>query len=312
MNELYRNKVKGKLYRLLYTMNKNTRIMIQTPVGLTEERDTGEGVGQGTLEGALISAVNLDNGVNDMFHNSEYEVSYGDVELQPLLYQDDVFRLALDIESAQIGNDKMETMAETKLLDFNLDKSCFLVMGGKRPRQEIEDKLALNPLQLCGSDMKKEDKFKYLGDYLSSLGLAGSVEATVNKRKGLVTRSIFEIRTVVEDCRSQICGGLTAGLDMWELAVIPILTNNAECWLDISSKTIQELEKLQLMFYRCLLSVGSGCPIPSLYWETGGIMMKYRIIKKKLLFLHHVTTLPSSSNFLSDPKHAANMWTCIL
>ena len=52
-------------------MNKNTRISIQTPVGLTEERDTGEGVGQGTLEGAIISAVNLDNGVQDFFHDSE-------------------------------------------------------------------------------------------------------------------------------------------------------------------------------------------------------------------------------------------------
>ena len=54
LNEVHRNNVKGKLYRLLYEMNKNTRISIQTPVGLTEERDTGEGVGQGTLEGAII------------------------------------------------------------------------------------------------------------------------------------------------------------------------------------------------------------------------------------------------------------------
>ena len=295
MNELYKNKVQGKLYRLLFEMNKNTKISIQTPVGLTEEKDTGQGVGQGTLEGALVSAVNLDNGVGDMFHDSEYEVSYGDVDLRPLLYQDDVARLAHDIESAQMGNDKMETMAETKLLDFNLDKSCFIVVGNKKKRQEIQDKLALTPLQLCGSDMKQEEQAKYLGDYLSHLGLAGSVAATVNKRKGLVTKSIFEIRTVVEDCRSQVCGGLTAGLDIWELAVIPMLINNAECWLEISSKTIQDLENLQLLFYRCLLAVGTGCPIPSLYWETGGLLMKYRIIKKKLLFLHHVTNLPNCS-----------------
>jgi hypothetical protein len=35
-------------------MNRNTRISVQTPVGITKEHDTGEGVGQGTLEGALI------------------------------------------------------------------------------------------------------------------------------------------------------------------------------------------------------------------------------------------------------------------
>ena len=35
MNEVYRNDVKGKLYHLI--MNKATRIVVQTPVGLTEE-----------------------------------------------------------------------------------------------------------------------------------------------------------------------------------------------------------------------------------------------------------------------------------
>ena len=32
MNELYKSGIKGKLYRLLYNMNKNTRICVQTPV----------------------------------------------------------------------------------------------------------------------------------------------------------------------------------------------------------------------------------------------------------------------------------------
>ena len=50
-----------------------------------------------------------------------------------------------------------------------------------------------------------------------------------------------------------------------------------------------------LDFYRCLLAVGSGCPIPSLYWETGGFMMKYRILQAKLLLLHHIATLPGDS-----------------
>ena len=67
------NEVRGKLYRLLFEMNENTKISVLTPVGMTEEKDTGEGVGQGTLEGALVSAVNLDNGVNDFFYDSEYE-----------------------------------------------------------------------------------------------------------------------------------------------------------------------------------------------------------------------------------------------
>ena len=119
MNEVYKCNIKGKLYRLLFQMNKNTKISVQTPVGITEESDTGEGVGQGTLEGGLVSAVSLDKGVNDFFCDSEYEVNYGEVALQPLLYQDDEARLSTDLESVQMGNTRMEALAETKLLDYN-------------------------------------------------------------------------------------------------------------------------------------------------------------------------------------------------
>ena len=78
-------------------MIQGSSVQLQTPVGLTEESDTGEGVGQGTLEGAIVSAVNLDSGVNDFFHDSEHEVNYGGVEIKPLLFQDDVARLSSDI-----------------------------------------------------------------------------------------------------------------------------------------------------------------------------------------------------------------------
>ena len=77
--------------------------------------------------------------------------------------------------------------------------------------------------------MKQEEKAKYLGDWLSCHGLADSVETTVRKRKRLVTMSIFETRAVVDDCRSEVCGGLAAGLDTWELAVLPMLLYNAQC-----------------------------------------------------------------------------------
>ena len=132
LNELYKNEVRGKLYKLLYEMNKDTKIKVRTPVGDTEERDTGEGWGQGTIEGAICSAVNLDNGVRDFFTGSEYEVSYGDLMLGPALFQDDVSRLCEDPVSVQMGNDRMEAMAETKLLDFNMEKSCLIVIGKKR------------------------------------------------------------------------------------------------------------------------------------------------------------------------------------
>ena len=295
LNELYRCGIKGKLYRLFYALNKNTRFSVLTPVGLTEEISRGEGLGQGTGEGALISAVNLDGGVRGYFANNDLEVSYGNVKMGPVLFQDDVARMAEDVESAQCGNDKMEVLAETKLLDYNLEKSCFVVIGSKKACREVNKKLANRPLMFCGKPMKREKQGKYLGDWLSEDGLSVSAALTIDRRIGLAKHSVFEVRAVLNDCRSSITGGLLTGITIWESAILPKLLYNAECWFNISKASIKKLENVQLCFYRMLFSVGAGCPISILYWDTGGLTMKFRILKKKLMFLHHVKTLPDDS-----------------
>ena len=143
--------------------------------------------------------------------------------------------------------------------------------------------------------MKMSNEEKYLGDQINCNGLAASVEATIKKRIGKVTKSIYDIRAVIEDVRIYVAGGLTAGLDIWELAVIPYLLNNCDTWFGISEHSVKLLDNLQNQFYRVFLKIPTGCPIPSLYWECGGLIMKYRILKKKLLFLHHLETLDETS-----------------
>ena len=53
---LYQRGTRGKLYRLLYEINKDTKV--KTALGVTEKEDTGEAIGQGTNEGAMIFTVN--------------------------------------------------------------------------------------------------------------------------------------------------------------------------------------------------------------------------------------------------------------
>ena len=38
----------------------------------------------------------------------------------------------------------------------------------------------------------------------------------------------------------------------------------------------------------------TGCPIPVMYWDCGGLLMEYRIIKKKLMFVHYLANLEDS------------------
>ena len=83
----------------------------------------GPTVTQGSSEGAIISAVNLDNGVREEFHDELKEddeeegkeqedesniakVMYDDVRIHPLLFQDDVWNAAETVEDAQKVNKK--------------------------------------------------------------------------------------------------------------------------------------------------------------------------------------------------------------
>ena len=92
-----------------------------------------------------------------------------------------------------------------------------------------------------------------------------------------------------------VIGGLTTGLEIWNLAVLPYLLGNAECWMEIPKKAINVLNSIQNDFLRSLFQTGNGTPISALYWDTGSLMIENQIMQRKLLFLYHLMTLPENS-----------------
>ena len=62
------------------------------------------------------------------------------------------------------------------------------------------------------SVIAEKQEEKYLGDILSSEGLAKSVQCTVKDREGKVKGSIYELRAIIENFRMQSVGGIEAAL----------------------------------------------------------------------------------------------------
>jgi hypothetical protein len=58
--------------------------------------------------------------------------------------------------------------------------------------------------------------------------------------------------------------GESCGLDIWELALIPSLTNNCGTWTQILQQSVEKLDKLQNLFLQILFAVGQSCPRPAL------------------------------------------------
>ena len=110
----------------------------------------------------------------------------------------------------------------------------------------------------------------------------------MDTRAAALKSGAIEVRAVIEDCRSKGLGGLDVGLEIYELAYIPALLNNAQSWVEIDKQTLDKLEDLQCNFLRILLSTPASTPRAALVWDCGTWRMKFRIMEKKLIFLHYI------------------------
>ena len=115
LNQVYSSEVTGKLCRLPFQMNKNVRLMFQSPVRDTLPAITG-------VDGAVLSSVSIGHDVSNAFKDKEdeYEVKYENVQLCPLRCSDTV-------KSANYDNKLLEKVISEKGLNSLLRNQCLLL-----------------------------------------------------------------------------------------------------------------------------------------------------------------------------------------
>ena len=292
----YKRNVNPKAIRLWAKLNGNTEIKVRTGVGESESVNVGAVVGQGTIGGALVSQAVLDEGVKEHFTpGSEDEVNYGEVAGGPCMFQDDLIHASTSIQKAREASRKINLVMKKHALKLNKDKSVMIIMGTKSQKKAISDEIETNPI-MCGEvKMKMKEADKWLGQQISSGGLAESVAATVAAREAKIRGAALEIANIVNDWRSEAVGGMNAALLLWEACLIPSLLQGSSTWTEISAKTEKKLNSLQQWFVRLILQVGPGAPLSALGWETGLLDMKLRIYKEKLSMILHLKELDENS-----------------
>ena len=238
-----------KATKLWLKLNENTKIKVKTGVGLSEEANVGAVVGQGTIGGALVSQAVLDDGVMQHFTpGGEGELMYGDVPLAPLILQDDLMHGAKGEKEAREACDKVEKVMKERGLQLSEDKCVYVLMGSKKQKEELRAEFDSNPLKCGKVQMKPKETEKWLGQQISSGGLADSVAATVAAREPKIKGACLEIANIVNDWRSQAVGGMETAIILWEALCIPSLLNGAGTWTEISAATEKKLEQLQQWF----------------------------------------------------------------
>ena len=289
MDELHKSKVEGKLYKLVFEMNRKTNIKVRNAVGESDAKETTENICQGSIDGAIISSNNLSGGVEDYFSSSSSDHHYVSLRLLPQQYQGGLFCFVKNPVAAMEGNVRFESLANAKLLEYNWKKSSIIILGKKKEREKLEEDFRENPPLLNGKPMKIESQGTYLGEEFGK-SLTKSITLTINKRIGIAKKSIFDIKHIIEDCRSGAIGSISTGILLWESCIASFLFNNASTWLEISSSDLKRLSKIQNLFLNMLLAVYK-CPAVLMYWDLKMLVVPLRILKLKVMLYHHILSL---------------------
>ena len=130
-------KVKKKAYRSWFKSNKTSVISVATPLGKTEKVEVHEIVTQGSGGAALASGLDLALGLKSYFSGIQDEICFGKVRSQPQAWQDDILRIAEDVNSTRVGNAKLAAITSEKEIKAHEKKTTFVIVGTKEYRKNM-------------------------------------------------------------------------------------------------------------------------------------------------------------------------------
>ena len=153
---------------------------------MSEKAEVSEIVAQGSGGAALASGADVAQGLEGQFSGSLDEISYGWVRLQPLAYQDDINRLAPNVNSTRAGSQNIFCLMNQKGLKCHPTKTVCIAIGTPKYREGVQKEISKDPAMFGDFQMKFVDNKVYLGDTISAQGLDMSVELTIENRSGKI------------------------------------------------------------------------------------------------------------------------------
>ena len=291
-------KIDNKCYRIWYKINENTRIRVQTSVGLSGEHNIHDSVGQGQVGAALVSSLNIGHGIYEIFKDN-FTAKIGKdiqidnailpgVSLNSIIFQDDIGKLNNNIDQAREACELIDDLLKRKQLSANYDKSKFITFGNKTQRDELKSAIKQNPIQMGDSILGNSVTEKYLGDFIHESGCAMSISTTIEDRIRKLKSKCTEIIQLAESPAMSITGNSLPAFKLYESTIVPSLLHNCESWVSLNERHIKDLQNFQNDFIKNVLRLPDSTPKAILQYDVGLMPMKWRIAQKKLLFVNKI------------------------
>ena len=118
----------------------------------------------------------------------------------PCQRRQDDFIHGLDCISKAIrARKRVNIIIKDRGLHLNKTKSMCIIIGSKKQKLEATKILNANPLKCGDISIKEVQVFKWLGQFISSKGLAHSVLFTIDAREGKIRGACLEIASIIQE-----------------------------------------------------------------------------------------------------------------
>ncbi|KAJ7071673.1 hypothetical protein C8F01DRAFT_1047744 [Mycena amicta] len=220
----------------------------------------------------------------------------GDVQLNGfivnmLAHADDILNVSTLTRAFQFHLNDSQHWSDDNGCETSIAKCLWQVFNGRRKLEPVPT------FQMNGRTLSKVDKAPYLGIWLKS-----------------GTHSIWEEQYIVQSQKARRAANIILGLerfleridvwqarDMYMARVDPYLIAGCEIFPDVDDKSLRRLQKVENMYLRRILGLGSRSLTVVLFSETGIWPVKYRRVFLALKYLRYLLTLHAHDQHPARP-----------
>ena len=139
MNDLWNADIRGKIWRNIFKINENTDIIIKTPYGNTTGTKVQQILKQGSVLASIMAALHTDSITK--YDQHELGIWYGDLQLNSLLFQDDIARIEANPTNLNIANKYFEVFQDINGMLFHERKTVYITNSREKENIKINNNI---------------------------------------------------------------------------------------------------------------------------------------------------------------------------
>ena len=272
--ELYKAGCNVQDIHMMYKMNENTVIEVETPFGTTEKITVGDVVKQGTVLGPTLCCVAIDQ-INQVGEHQERSI--GKEFIAILVFVDDVMS-AGSPEDIRKGIRSCRKMEQLKKVTYGLKKTKYMILNtGREEDEEITE-------EVNKGRVGSTDEYRYVGFELDKMGnCMYHIEQKGKENNGQIValKSLASYRNVGSKF-------IMVRLQLYESCIVKSLLYNLEGWNKQTKKEIKKLEQQQAKALCQIMEIPISTPYLGLLNELGIWRVEERLAYRRIMLMQNI------------------------